>query len=50
MMDIWEEEEVHQNDQTYDNVTFQRHGQPKGRIAMKREIEKKSKESRRGGG
>jgi hypothetical protein len=31
--DLWEEEEVHQNTRTYDEVIFNRRGQPKGRIA-----------------
>jgi hypothetical protein len=30
--EFWEEEEVHQNDKTYDEVIFNRWGQPKGRI------------------
>ena len=45
--DIWDEEEVHQNAQTYDELIFNRHVQSKGRILDEekdREAKKKVEE------
>jgi hypothetical protein len=44
---IWEEEEVHQNARTYDEVTSKRHGNPKGKMFYEeaaREVAKKEED------
>jgi hypothetical protein len=38
--DLWEEEEVHQNSRTYDEVIFNRHGQRREELQMKKKKEK----------
>jgi hypothetical protein len=43
MIDIWDEEEVHQNARTYDEVIFNRRGQPIGRITDEEKAREEAK-------
>jgi hypothetical protein len=42
--EFWEEEGVHQNSRTYDEVIFNRRGQPKGRIMQMKKLQERQPE------